>query len=77
MAGSARGGLRCHLHLSQSRARTWELRKALIQVNREIENYARAVARGHFTSLDAPLGAAEQRRAILQAELAQLDGKLG
>ncbi len=43
-------------------------------MNREIENYARAVARGHFTSLDAPLGAAKHRRATLQAELAQLDG---
>ncbi len=47
---------------------------ALTQVNREIANDTRAVARGNFTSLDAALGAAEQRRTTLQAELAKLDG---
>ena len=51
-----------------------ELRKALAQVNREIANYTRAIARGDFTSLDVALGAAEHRRANLQAELAQLNG---
>jgi len=51
-----------------------ELRKALAQVDREIANYTRAIAGGDFTSLDAALGAAEQRRATLQADLAQLDG---
>jgi hypothetical protein len=34
---------------------------ALTQVNREIANYTRAIARGDFTSLDAALGAAAQR----------------
>ncbi len=31
--------------------------------------------RGQFASRETALGAAEQRRATLQAELAQLDGK--
>jgi hypothetical protein len=47
---------------------------ALTRVNREIEKYGRAVARGDFTSLERALAAAEQRRATLQAELARLDG---
>ena len=51
------------------------MRKALAQVDRQIANYTRAIARGEFRSLEAALGAAEQRRATLQAELAQLDGK--
>jgi hypothetical protein len=34
----------------------------------------RVIAREDFTSLDAALAAAEQRRATLQAELARLDG---
>jgi multidrug efflux pump subunit AcrA (membrane-fusion protein) len=51
-----------------------ELRRALAQVDREIANYRRAVARGDFRSLDTALAAAEQRQATLQAELAHLDG---
>jgi hypothetical protein len=47
---------------------------ALTRVNREIEKYGRAVARGDFTSLERALAPAEQRRATLQAELARLDG---
>ncbi len=50
------------------------LRKALTRVTREIANYTRAIVRGDITSLDAALGAAERRRATLQAELARLDG---
>ena len=46
----------------------------LTLVTREIEIYGRAVARGDFTSLERAPAAAEQRRATLQAELAQLDG---
>ncbi len=57
-----------------SRPRLKELRKALTQVDREIANYTRAVGRGDFASLETALAAAEQRRATLQAELAQLDG---
>lgn len=57
-----------------ARTRVRELRRALTQVNREIENYGRAVARGDFKSLDAALGAAEQRQAALQAELTSLNG---
>jgi hypothetical protein len=49
-----------------ARPRVRELRRALTQVNREIENYGRAVARGDFTSLERALAAAEQRRATLQ-----------
>ena len=58
-----------------SRPRVAEVRKALAQVDRQIANYTRAVARGEFASLEVALGAAEQRRATLQAELARLDGK--
>ena len=58
-----------------SRPRVAEVRKALAQVDRQIANYTRAIARGDFASLETALGAAEQRRATLQAELAQLDGK--
>jgi len=61
--------------VAASRSRVAELRKALAQVDRQIANYTRAIARGEFASLEAALGAAEQRRATLQAELAQLDGK--
>ncbi len=44
------------------------LRRALTQVEREITNYARTIA-----SPDMPLQAAEERRAALQAKLAQQD----
>jgi hypothetical protein len=57
-----------------ARPRVRELRRALTLVNRAIEDSGRAVARGDFTSLERALAAAEQRRATLQAELAQLDG---
>jgi len=57
-----------------SRPRVKELRKALTQVDREIANYTRAIAKGDFSSLEQALGGAEQRRATLQAELARLDG---
>ncbi len=57
-----------------SRPRIKELRKALTVVDREIANYTRAIAKGDFSSLEQALAAAEQRRATLQAELAQLDG---
>jgi site-specific DNA recombinase len=57
-----------------ARPRVKELRRALAQVEREITNYRRAVARGDFRSLDTALGAAEQRQTALQAELARLDG---
>ncbi len=40
----------------------------------EIANYTRAIAKRDFSSLEQALGAAEQRRATLQAELAKLDG---
>ncbi len=46
---------------------------ALIQLNREIASYTRAVGRGDFTSLETAL-AAEQSRASLQTELVQMDG---
>lgn len=58
-----------------SRPRVAEVRKALAHVERQINNYTRAIARGDFASLESALGAAEQRRATLQAELAHLDGK--
>jgi len=58
-----------------SRPRVAEVKKALAQVDRQIANYTRAIARGDFASLESALGAAEQRRASLQAELATLDGK--
>ena len=57
-----------------SRPRIKELRKALTLVDREIANYTRAIARGDFASLEQALGAAEQRRSTLQADLAKLDG---
>ncbi len=47
---------------------------ALAQANREIANYTRAIARADFTSLDPALGAAEHRRATLQAEVVRPDG---
>ena len=55
-------------------ARIKELRRALTRVDREIANYTRAIGKGDFSSLDQALGAAEQRRASLHAELARLDG---
>jgi len=58
-----------------SRPRVAEVRKALAQVDRQIANYTRPIARGELASLEVALGAAEQRRATLQAELAKLDGK--
>jgi hypothetical protein len=58
-----------------ARPRVKEIRRSLVQVNREIANYTRAIASGDFSSLDATLGAAECRRAALQAELAGLDGR--
>jgi len=51
-----------------------EIRRALVQVNREIANYTRAIARGDFASLETAVATAEHCRATLQAELAQLDG---
>ncbi len=42
-------------------------------VNYETANHTKAIAKGDFTSLEQALGAAEQRRATLQAELAQLN----
>lgn len=57
-----------------SRPRIKELRRALTLVEREIANYTRAIGKGDFSSLELALGAAEQRRATLQAELARLDG---
>jgi DNA invertase Pin-like site-specific DNA recombinase len=57
-----------------SRPRIKELRRALTLVDREIGNYTRAIGKGDFSSLEQALAAAEQRRATLQAELAQLDG---
>jgi hypothetical protein len=57
-----------------SRPRIKEIRRALTLVDREIANYTRAIAKGDFSSLEQALGAAEQRRATLQAELAQLTG---
>jgi len=56
-----------------SRPRIKELRKALTVVDREIANYTRAIAKGDFSSLEQALGAAEQRRATLRAELAALE----
>jgi hypothetical protein len=58
-----------------SRPRVAELRKALAQVEQQIANYTRAIARGDFALREVALGAAEQRWPTLQAELAQLDGK--
>ena len=57
-----------------ARPRVAELRKALTQTTREIANYTRAVGKGDFSSLASALGAAEQRRVALEAELAKLDG---
>ena len=57
-----------------SRPRMKELRQALTRVDREIANYTRAIGKGDFSSLERALGAAEQRRSTLQAELAKLDG---
>jgi hypothetical protein len=57
-----------------ARPRVMESRRALAQVEREITNYTRAVARGDFASLERALAAAEHRRATLQGELARLDG---
>jgi hypothetical protein len=70
----ATANARLRAQAAAARPRVKELRKALTQVDREITNYRRAVARGDFRSLDAALGAAEQRQTALQAELARLDG---
>jgi hypothetical protein len=66
--------IRPRAQATAARPRITELRPALTQVDREIANYTRAIAKGDFASLEQALGAAEQRRATLQAELAQLDG---
>jgi hypothetical protein len=47
---------------------------AFTQLNRETANHTPAIASGNFTSLDAALEAAEQRRVALPAELVKLDG---
>lgn len=65
---------RLRAQTASSRPRIDELRRALATVEREIANYARAIGRGDFTSLEQALAASEQRRATLQAELASLDG---
>jgi hypothetical protein len=65
---------RLRAQATEARPRVKEIRRALVMVNREITNYTRAVGRGDLTSLETALTAAEQRRAALQAELAQLDG---
>ena len=59
-------------------ARPWvrELRCALTQGEREVTNSTRAFGRGDSASLGTALRAAEQRRAALQAELAQLDWQI-
>jgi len=70
----ATANARLRAQAAAARPRVKELRKALAQVDREITNYRRAVARGDFRSLDAALGAAEERQAAVQAELGRLDG---
>ncbi len=45
----------------------------MVQVNREIANYTRAIGKGDFSSLEQALKAAEQRRSTLQADLARLE----
>ncbi len=57
-----------------SRPRIKELRRELTLVDRQIANFTRAIGKGDFSSLDQALGAAEQRRTTLQAELARLNG---
>ncbi len=41
----------------------------------DLRFHTRAIAKGDFTSLEQALGATEQRRATIQAELANLDGE--
>ena len=65
---------RLRAQAAQTRPRLRELQQALTQTEREITNYTRAVARGHFASLEQALQAAEARRATLQHELAQRPG---
>ncbi len=60
---------------SRPRPPVADLRKALAQVDRQIANIRGPFCGGQFASLETALGAAEQRRATLQADLAQLDGK--
>ncbi|MGD0266439.1 MAG: hypothetical protein ABSD47_16020 [Candidatus Methylomirabilota bacterium] len=66
--------IRLRAQATVSRPRIKGLRRALTLVDREVANYTRAIAKGDFSSLEQALSAAEQRRATLQAELAQLDG---
>jgi hypothetical protein len=67
--------VKLHAQAAASRPRVADLRKALAQVERRINNYTKAIARGDFASLETALAAAEQRRTTLQAELAKLDGR--
>jgi hypothetical protein len=57
-----------------ARPRVRELQRALTRVTREIANDTRAIGKGDFSLPDQALGAAEQRRSALQAELARRDG---
>jgi hypothetical protein len=70
----ATANARLRAQAAATRPRVKELRKTLTQVEREIANYRRAVARGDFRSLEAALGAAERRQTALQAELTRLEG---
>lgn len=65
---------RLRAQATATRPRLAELKKALAQVDREITNYTRAVAKGDFASLMEALAAAEQRRIAFRAELASLEG---
>ncbi len=65
---------RLRAQATAARPRLRELRWALTQGEREVTNYTRAIGRGDFASLATALRAAEQCRAALQAERAQLDG---
>jgi hypothetical protein len=51
------------------------LRRTLEQVDRQIAIYTQAIAWGELISLKADRGAAEQHRANLHTQVAQLDGK--
>ena len=63
---------RLRAQATAARPRVRELRCALTQVEREVTNHTWAIGWGDFASLATTLRAAEQRRAALQAELAQL-----
>jgi len=65
---------RLRAQATAKRPRVKEIRRAPAQVNREIANNTRAIARGGFASLETALASAQGRRATLHAELAQLDG---